>query len=66
MQYPILDSSAVHFTKEFYSTLITNYSIDAAVASTRRALMVHSGLGQQDWATPVLFMRAHDGQIFSS
>lgn len=66
MQYPIPDATAVLFTKSFYSALITNYSIDAAVGETRRYLMTKSGLSQQDWATPVLFMRSHNGQIFTS
>jgi hypothetical protein len=66
MQYPIRDIAAVLFTKSFYAKLITNYSIDAAIAETRRDLKNTFGLGQQDWATPVLFMRAHQGRIFTS
>ncbi len=65
MQYPIADAAAVLFSKSFYSTLITNYSIDAAVADTRRYLMTKFGLSRQDWATPVLFMRASEGRIFN-
>lgn len=66
MQYKILDRTAALFSKVFYSTLITNYSIDAAIAQARRQIMTttRTGLGQHGWATPVLFMRAQDGRIF--
>jgi len=64
MQYPIRDTSALMFSDVFYSTLIKRYSIDDAVATTRRTLAGKLGSGQQDWATPVLFMRASEGKIF--
>jgi hypothetical protein len=67
MQYKILDRAAALFSKVFYATLITNYSIDAAVARARREIMTttRTGPGQHSWATPVLFMRAQDGRIFA-
>jgi CHAT domain-containing protein/CHASE2 domain-containing sensor protein len=64
MQFEIPDRSAVWFARIFYSTLITHNSIDAAVAEARKFLMANAGLEQQDWATPVLFMRTYSGKIF--
>ncbi len=65
MQYKILDRAAMLFSKAFYSTLITNYSVDAAVAQARRQMMTatRTGPGQHGWATPVLFMRQHERRI---
>jgi CHAT domain-containing protein len=64
MQYPIYDQSALLFSKIFYSSFIKNYSIDEAVTSARLHISRRIGLSKQDWATPVLFMRTHDENIF--
>jgi len=66
MQYPIRDTSALMFSEIFYLTLIKKYSIDDAVAMARRTLAGKIGSGRQDWATPVLFMRTHDGKFFDT
>lgn len=60
----IFDDTSIWFSKNFYSTFIKNHSIDAAVAEARRYIMAKTGLEQQDWATPVLFMRAYGEKIF--
>ncbi|MGH7600060.1 MAG: CHAT domain-containing protein [bacterium] len=64
MQYKILDPTAQLFSKVLYSSVITNYSIDAAVAESRLALLTGARTDRQGWATPVLFMRTPDGKIF--
>ncbi|MDZ7343725.1 MAG: CHAT domain-containing protein, partial [candidate division KSB1 bacterium] len=64
MQYPIFDQSALTFSRFFYSSFLKTYSIDEAVASARRSLSNRIGLNKQDWATPVLFMRPYDENIF--
>lgn len=64
MQFRIPDESAFWFANVFYSVFITNLSIDAAVTSARRYVMSKTGLGRQDWATPVLFMRSNDNHLF--
>jgi CHASE2 domain-containing sensor protein len=64
MQHPIPDKTALWFSKIFYSTLITKYSVDGAVAEARRYIMTKTSLRRQDWATPVLFMRTKDGEVF--
>ncbi len=64
MQYKILDPTAQLFSKVFYSAVITNYSLDAAAAEARLALLTGARADRQGWATPVLFMRAPDGKVF--
>lgn len=66
MQYKILDDSALSFSQVFYPTLFRSNSIDAAVAEARQQILLQAktGLNQQDWSAPVLFMRAPDGKIF--
>ena len=54
----IYDETSIWFARTFYSTFITKLSIDAGVAEARRYIMSKTGLEQQDWATPVLFVRA--------
>jgi hypothetical protein len=67
MQYEIPDPSAIAFTREFYQALADDYPIDAAVVEGRKAILETLGddpFAQPDWATPVLFMRVQDGDIF--
>lgn len=64
MQHEIPDPSAVRFARIFYSTLIKNYSIDDAVATARRYIADRVSLKKQDWATPVLFLRTKNGEVF--
>jgi CHAT domain-containing protein len=64
MQFKILDSTAPLFSETFYSALITNYSIEAAVAAVRLRLMAGAREDLLGWATPVLYMRGSDGGIF--
>ena len=64
MQYPIQDTTSLHFSDEFYRALALGWPIDAAIQSTRNMLSIQLGLDSPDFATPVLFMRAADGNIF--
>mgnify|MGYP000132647682 CR=1 FL=1 len=69
MQFPIEDQSAIAFARGFYSALIDQYPVDAALVEGRK--VVQSSLGERaytcpDWANPVLFMRSPDGDIFAS
>ena len=61
MQFPISDGAAVTFTGEFYGSLSDGLPIDQAVTSARKALLCGY---QAEWATPVLFLRSKDGQVF--
>ncbi len=61
MQFPISDRAAVAFTGDFYGSLVDGLPVDQAITSARKALL---GVHQDEWATPVLFLRAPDGAIF--
>jgi hypothetical protein len=62
MQFPITDRAAVTFTGELYGALADGLPVDQAMASTRKALAASFGA---EWATPVLFLRADDAQLFT-
>jgi hypothetical protein len=62
MQVAISDGAAQILTSSFYSALASGYPIDAALGEARKAIYVKQG--GAEWAVPVLFMRAPDGQIF--
>jgi hypothetical protein len=62
MQFEISDSAAIAFAGEFYSSLTDGYPVDAAVAEARKA--IYAQPNDVEWGTPVLYLRAADGQIF--
>ena len=62
MQFAISDAAAVRFSGEFYWKLADSGSVDGALAFARQALFAAGN--EVEWATPVLFMRVSDGQIF--
>lgn len=62
MQFGITDIAAVTFAQHFYTWLAEGHPIDTALAETRQA-MVFDG-NDLEWATPVLYMRSPDGEIF--
>jgi hypothetical protein len=63
MQFPITDQAAVTFTGEFYGAVADEYPVDQAVTYARKALFASYGA---EWATPTLFMQAHDGKVFDT
>jgi hypothetical protein len=63
MQSPISDQAAIAFSQAFYQRLAAGDPVDAAVAEGRQA--VHSADRDNfEWATPVLFMRTPDGELY--
>ncbi|MEZ4712467.1 MAG: CHAT domain-containing protein [Caldilineaceae bacterium] len=64
MQQAITDQAAALFARDFYRSLALGYPVDAAVAEARRAIYLEAGKDAPDWAAPVLFLRAQDGQLF--
>lgn len=66
MQYAVSDSTAKLFADEFYRTLALGWPVDAAVQTTRNAIFIEVGSDKADFATPVLFMRAANGEIFGT
>jgi len=64
MQFKIRDETSKYFAWAFYSKILNNYSIDAAVAEARRYIMAKTNMREHEWAAPVLFMREQSGLIF--
>lgn len=64
MQFSADDRAAVVFAQDFYQMIARFRPIDEAVGRAREMVMLHSGAGNRNWATPVLFMRAQDGRLF--
>jgi hypothetical protein len=62
MQFEITDEAAVTLAHEFYGALADGYPVDAALAEARKAIFAQGN--DIEWGTPVLFLRAPDGQIF--
>jgi hypothetical protein len=62
MQFPVSDRAALAFSRRFYQALASGLPVDAATSAGRRAVQADFP-GSQEWATPVLFMSAPDGQI---
>jgi hypothetical protein len=62
MQFPVTDAAAITFSEIFYQSVAQGMPIDTAVAEGRKALW---GGAQSEWATPVLFLRSSDGQLFT-
>jgi hypothetical protein len=63
MQFEIIDQAAITFASEFYSAIADGYPVDAALSEAR--LGIHSDDNDIEWGTPVLYLRAPDGRLFS-
>jgi hypothetical protein len=62
MQFEVSDGAAVSFASEFYGALADGYPVEAALAEARKAIF---NVGNDtEWATPALYLRAFDGQLF--
>lgn len=64
MQYKIYIKTAKVFLEEFYTCVAAHKPIDWAVQSARNAISLEFGLDNREFATPVLYMRAKDGNVF--
>lgn len=64
MQYEITDHAAIEFSRAFYKFLAAGAAVDTALAEARKAVsfVVTNTI---EWGTPVLYMRAPDGQLFN-
>jgi len=63
MQFEITDEAAVTFADEFYAALADNCPVDEAITEARKA--IHGEGNDIEWGTPVLYMRALDGNLFT-
>jgi hypothetical protein len=61
MQYPISDGAAIAFASGFYGALTDGDPVDQAISCVRKTLSDDFG---DEWMTPVLFLRAGNGEIF--
>jgi hypothetical protein len=64
MRYKVLVSTAEIFLEDFYKAVSARKPVDWAVQWARKAVALEKGIGNREFATPVLFMRAKDGNIF--
>lgn len=65
MQYEITDRAAIELTRAFYEALADELPVDAALAEARKAVSLEVS-NSFEWGTPVLYMRAVDGVLFTS
>ncbi|MEQ1726355.1 MAG: CHAT domain-containing protein [Sphingopyxis sp.] len=63
MQFPISDQAAIDFARTFYVRISQGLPVDAAAAEGRKALYSNEAT---EWITPVLYLRAGDGNLFSA
>ncbi len=64
MQYKVLIQTAKIFLEDFYTSVAARKPIDWATQSARNAVSQELGLDNREFATPVLYMRAEDGNVF--
>jgi formylglycine-generating enzyme required for sulfatase activity len=64
MQYPITDYAAIEFAQSFYENLAQTMPVDAAVTEARKAISFAID-NTVEWGTPVLYLRAQNGQLFA-
>ena len=61
MQFEVSDEAAIEFAPALYGALAAGRPVDAAVTEARKAIYTVSPL---EWATPVLYLRADNAQLF--
>ena len=62
MREAISDAAALALVRAFYGALASGAAVDAALAEARKALFTGGHPGE--WGTPVLYMRAADGDLW--
>jgi len=62
MQFEVTDETAKIFADQFYSSLADGQPVDAATAEARRGILTSDNA--VEWATPVLYLRSPDGDVF--
>lgn len=63
MQYKVYVKTAKIFLEEFYASLAARKPADWATQRARNAISLQFGLNDREFATPVLYMRAKDGDV---
>ena len=65
MQYKIIDSAALEFSRAFYRSVAGRQSVDEAVVRARQAIRGAVELTLQ-WMVPVLHLRSANGTLFAA
>lgn len=63
MQFPISDQAALAFANGFYPRLAAGEAIELAVSFGRETIRLELN-DNQEWGTPVLFIRVSNGHLF--
>lgn len=63
MQFEITDGAAILLAEQFYGAIVRGHSVDAGLAEARKA--IYADENDVEWGTPVLYMRADDGHLFT-
>jgi len=63
MQFEISDPAALVFSQSFYQAIADGLPVDVATLEARRAMFAEGN--EVEWATPVLYLRSPDGQVFT-
>ena len=63
MQYDISDKAAIAFAQGLYGAVANRQSVDHAVTRARLAIKL-SARDSLEWATPVLYLRSRDADLF--
>lgn len=67
MQYEVIDTQAIAFSRAFYAALGLGLSLDEAVWSGRVAMLqttANEDAINVEWGVPVLYSRLNDGAVF--
>jgi hypothetical protein len=62
MQFEISDPAALVFSQSFYQAIADGRPVDLAMVEARIAMFAAGH--EVEWATPVLYLRSPDGQVF--
>ncbi|MGH3869459.1 MAG: CHAT domain-containing protein [Pseudonocardiaceae bacterium] len=65
MQFEITDPAAIVFAQSFYQHVAKRRPVDDSVMRARRSLRL-ANKDTLEWGTPVLYLRAPEGQVFDS
>ena len=64
MQFEISDKAAIAFSSRFYDCIARGKPVDEALDDARRAIHAAQN-GGSEWGTPVLYLRAQNGNLFN-
>ena len=65
MQFAVTEAASIAFAQPFYLSVAGGLPVDVGVMRARRAVRL-ANKDTLEWGTPVLYLRASDGQIFQA